>query len=56
MNSKNNIPYGLVLHPSIEEFSSPREFVERLDKNQALSDYGIVKVFKDSQIKEANFA
>ena len=45
MYPNDEIPYGLILSPTTEEFSDPRAYLERLDQDQSLSEYGLMKVY-----------
>ena len=40
----SNIPLGITLHPSTEQFSDFRNYVNTLEADPALADHGIVKV------------
>lgn len=42
--AENDIPYGLILHPTKEEFANFAAYWEKLEKEKKLSGYGIVKV------------
>lgn len=44
MDLDEEIPFGLTLHPTPEEFSDPRGYIESLDKNKSLAQYGMIKV------------
>ncbi len=44
MELSSEIPSGLTLYPSPEEFSNPKKYLERLGNDQAFSEYGIIKV------------
>jgi len=47
MISDIEIPFTKVLRPSMQEFSNFEEFVEGLDNDKALQEYGMLKVFID---------
>ena len=42
--SESDIPYGLILHPTMEEFSNFADYWEKLEKEKKVNGYGIVKV------------
>jgi len=44
MTSEPEIPLAKILRPSMQEFSNFEEFVEGLDQDKALQNYGMLKV------------
>mmetsp|Transcript_533 Transcript_533/g.560 ORF Transcript_533/g.560 Transcript_533/m.560 type:complete len:561 (-) Transcript_533:164-1846(-) len=53
MNSASDIeiPYGLILHPTMEEFSNFAEYWEKLEKDKKTSGYGIIKIVPPAKWK-----
>lgn len=43
-NSFSEIPMGLVLHPTMQEFSNFAEYWEKVEKEKKYKDYGMIKV------------
>lgn len=44
MDLNCEIPYGPILHPTSEEFSDHKKYLERLGSDESLSQYGLIKV------------
>ncbi len=44
MISEQEIPFTKILRPSLQEFSDFEEFVEELDRDKSLQNYGMFKV------------
>jgi len=51
MISDIEIPFTKVLRPSMQEFSNFEEFVEGLDNDKALQEYGMLKIIPPAKWK-----